>query len=68
VTREEGLRRANLAADYVHTSPIVAEPFIAPGYSSLAPTSRAQAGGKRGGFVRDRHGNPVRQTTASIGS
>jgi alkanesulfonate monooxygenase SsuD/methylene tetrahydromethanopterin reductase-like flavin-dependent oxidoreductase (luciferase family) len=25
-----------------------------------------KAGGKRGGFVRDRHGNPVEQTTASI--
>jgi hypothetical protein len=31
------------------------------------PTSRcSKAGGKRGGFVRDRHGNPVEQTTASI--
>jgi len=25
-----------------------------------------KAGGKRGGFVGDRHGNPVDQTTASI--
>ena len=25
-----------------------------------------KSGGKRGGFVRDRHGNPVDQTTASI--
>jgi hypothetical protein len=25
-----------------------------------------KAGGKRSGFVRDRHGNPVEQTTASI--
>ena len=25
-----------------------------------------KAGGRRSGFVRDRHGNPVEQTTASI--
>ena len=25
-----------------------------------------KAGGRRGGFVRDRHGNPVDQTTATI--
>src|SRR6266851_5096170 len=68
VTREEGLRRANLAADYVRTSPIVAEPFTnPPGYNSLsANIAMLKAGGKRGGFVRDRHGNPVEQTTASI--
>jgi alkanesulfonate monooxygenase SsuD/methylene tetrahydromethanopterin reductase-like flavin-dependent oxidoreductase (luciferase family) len=67
-TREEGLRRANLAADYVRTSPIVAEPFTnPPGYNSLsANIAMLKAGGKRGGFVRDRHGNPVEQTTASI--
>jgi alkanesulfonate monooxygenase SsuD/methylene tetrahydromethanopterin reductase-like flavin-dependent oxidoreductase (luciferase family) len=67
-TREEGLRRANLAADYVRTSPIVAEPFTnPPGYNSLsANIAMLRAGGKRGGFVRDRHGNPVDQTTASI--
>ena len=36
-TREEGLRRANLAADYVRTSPVVAEPFTnPPGYNSLS--------------------------------
>ena len=67
-TREEGLRRANLAADYVRTSPVVAEPFTnPPGYNSLsANVAMLKAGGKRGGFVRDRHGNPVEQTTASI--
>jgi alkanesulfonate monooxygenase SsuD/methylene tetrahydromethanopterin reductase-like flavin-dependent oxidoreductase (luciferase family) len=67
-TREEGLRRANLAADYVRTSPIVAEPFTnPPGYNSLsANLAMLRAGGKHGGFVRDRHGNPVDQTTASI--
>jgi alkanesulfonate monooxygenase SsuD/methylene tetrahydromethanopterin reductase-like flavin-dependent oxidoreductase (luciferase family) len=67
-TREEGLRRANLAADYVRTSPVVAEPFTnPPGYNSLsANIAMLKAGNKRGGFVRDRHGNPVEQTTASI--
>jgi alkanesulfonate monooxygenase SsuD/methylene tetrahydromethanopterin reductase-like flavin-dependent oxidoreductase (luciferase family) len=67
-TREEGLRRANLAADYVRTSPVVAEAFTnPPGYNSLAANAAMlKAGGKRGGFVRDRHGNPVEQTTASI--
>src|SRR5947209_6015338 len=67
-TREEGLRRANLAADYVRTSVVVAEPFTnPPGYNSLAANiAMLKAGGKRGGFVRDRHGNPVEQTTASI--
>jgi len=67
-TRDEGLRRANLAADYVRTSPVVAEAFTnPPGYNSLAANiSMLKAGGRRGGFVRDRHGNPVEQTTASI--
>jgi alkanesulfonate monooxygenase SsuD/methylene tetrahydromethanopterin reductase-like flavin-dependent oxidoreductase (luciferase family) len=68
-TREEGLRRANLAADYVRTAPIVAEQFTnPPGYNSLAANvAMLKAGpGKRGGFVRDRHGNPVDQTKASI--
>ena len=31
-----------------------------------ANVAMLKAGGKRGGFVRDRHGNPVEQTTASI--
>jgi len=46
----------------------VAEPFTnPPGYNSLsANIAMLKAGGKRGGFVRDRHGNPVEQTTASI--
>jgi alkanesulfonate monooxygenase SsuD/methylene tetrahydromethanopterin reductase-like flavin-dependent oxidoreductase (luciferase family) len=67
-TREEGRRRANLAADYVRTSPVVAEPFTnPPGYNSLAANiAMLKAGGRRGGFVRDRHGNPVDQTTATI--
>jgi non-haem dioxygenase in morphine synthesis N-terminal len=67
-TREEGLRRANLAADYVRTSVVVAEPFTnPPGYNSLATNVAAlKSGGKRAGFVRDRHGNPVDQRTATI--
>src|ERR1700738_4684041 len=67
-TREEGLRRAHLAADYVRTSVVVAEPFTnPPGYNSLAANVAAlKSGGKRGGFVRDRQGNPVDQRTATI--
>src|SRR2546428_54247 len=63
-TRDEKLRRANLAADYVRTSPIVTEPFTnPPGYNSpSANIAMLKAGGKRGGFVRDRHGNPIEQT------
>src|ERR1051326_406486 len=59
--REEGLRRATLAADYVRTSVVVAEPFTnPPGYNSLAANiAMLKSGGKRGGFVRDRNGNPV---------
>ncbi len=67
-TREEGLRRANLAADYVRTSVVVAEAFTnPPGYNSLAANiAMLKSGGKRGGFVRDRNGNPVDQRTATI--
>ena len=66
-TRAEGLRRANLAADYVRTSPLVLEPFTnPPGYNSVGANIAAMKSGKRGGFVRDRHGNPVDQITASI--
>jgi len=67
-TREEGYRRANLAADYVRTAPVVLEPFTnPPGYNSLAANvAMLKSGGKRGGFVRDRHGNPVEHTTATL--
>lgn len=67
-TREEGLRRANLAADYVRTAPIVLAPFTnPPGYNSLAANvAMLRSGGKGGGFVRDPRGNPIDQTTASI--
>jgi alkanesulfonate monooxygenase SsuD/methylene tetrahydromethanopterin reductase-like flavin-dependent oxidoreductase (luciferase family) len=67
-TREEGRRRANLAADYVRTSPVVLEPFTnPPGYNSLgANVAALKSGGKRTGFIRDRHGNPVDHTTATL--
>ena len=47
---------------------VVAEAFTNRlGYNSLsANLAMLKAGGKRGGFVRDRHGNPDEQTTASI--
>jgi alkanesulfonate monooxygenase SsuD/methylene tetrahydromethanopterin reductase-like flavin-dependent oxidoreductase (luciferase family) len=67
-TREEGCRRANLAADYVRTSPVVAEPFTnPPGYNALgANVAMAKAGGKSRGFVTDAEGNPVDQTKATL--
>jgi hypothetical protein len=67
-TREEGRRRVNLAADYVRTSPIVLEPFTnSPGYNSLGTNvAMLKSGGKRSGFVRDRPGNPVDHTTATL--
>ena len=67
-TREEGYRRANLIADYVRTSPIVHEPFTnPPGYNSVgANVAMLKSAGKRGGFVVDKNGNPVDQTTATL--
>jgi alkanesulfonate monooxygenase SsuD/methylene tetrahydromethanopterin reductase-like flavin-dependent oxidoreductase (luciferase family) len=68
-TREEGYRRANLIADYVRTSPIVSEPFSnPPGYNTVgANVAMLKAGKKKGGgFVTDKAGNPVEQTTASL--
>jgi hypothetical protein len=43
----------------VRTTPVVLEPFTnPPGYNSVgASVVMLKAGGKRGGFVRDRHGN-----------
>ena len=67
-TREGGLRRANLAAEM--SAPRRSWPrrsLTRLATTRFPPTSRcSKAGGKRGGFVRDRHGNPVEQTTASI--
>ena len=65
-TRAEGLRRADLIADYVRTAPVVAEPFTnPPGYNSInANVGMLKGGGK--GFVRDRNGNPVEHRTATV--
>jgi hypothetical protein len=41
---EEGLRRANLTADYVRTSPVVPEAFTKPpGYNSLLPVASGES-------------------------
>ena len=65
-TREEGLRRAHLIADYVRTAPVVHEPFTnPPGYNTInANVGMIRSGYK--GFVKDRQGNPVDYRTASV--
>jgi alkanesulfonate monooxygenase SsuD/methylene tetrahydromethanopterin reductase-like flavin-dependent oxidoreductase (luciferase family) len=66
-TRDEGLRRADLIAGYVRTSPIVAEPFINPGYNSLAANVAAMRAGKRPkSIIADRHGRPINAMEASV--
>ena len=67
-TRDEGLRRADLIAGYVRTSPIVAEPFInPPGYNSLAANVAAMRAGKRPkSIIADRHGRPINAMEASV--
>jgi alkanesulfonate monooxygenase SsuD/methylene tetrahydromethanopterin reductase-like flavin-dependent oxidoreductase (luciferase family) len=52
-TREEGLRRADLIADYVRTAPVVAEPFTnPPGYNSVAANvAILKAGNVKNRFV-----------------
>jgi alkanesulfonate monooxygenase SsuD/methylene tetrahydromethanopterin reductase-like flavin-dependent oxidoreductase (luciferase family) len=67
-TRDEGLRRADLIAGYVRTSPIVAEPFInPPGYNSLAANVAAMKAGKRPkSIIADRHGRPINAMEASV--
>ncbi len=67
-TREEGLRRADLIAGYVRTSPIVAEPFInPPGYNSLAANVSVMKAGKRPkSIIADRHGRPIDAMQASV--
>ena len=58
-------RPANLAADYVRTSPVVAEPFTnPPGYNSLAANvAMLKAGGRRGEFVARPPRQPGRPDT-----
>ncbi|HJQ60380.1 MAG TPA: LLM class flavin-dependent oxidoreductase [Vineibacter sp.] len=67
-TREEGYRRADLAAGYVRTAPVVHEPFTnPPGYNSVgANVAMLKAGPKRGGFVVDRDGKPVDHRVATV--
>ncbi len=67
-TREEGLRRADLIAGYVRTSPIVAEPFInPPGYNSLGANVAAMKAGKRPkSIIADRNGRPINAMEASV--
>ena len=67
-TREEGLRRADLIAGYVRTSPLVAEPFInPPGYNSLAANVAAMKAGKRPkSIIADREGRPIDAMKASV--
>jgi len=64
----EGLRLANLAADYVRTSVVVGRAVFnnPPGYNSLAANQcRSASNGRQARrFVRDRNGNPVDQRTA----
>lgn len=67
-TRAEGLRRANIIADYVRTAPVVAEPFTnPPGYNSIGANVAILRGGARANrFVTDRHGNPINHRTATV--
>ena len=67
-TREEGLRRAHLIADYVRTAPVVYEPFTnPPGYNSVnANVAMLKAGPAGKAFVKDRKGNAVDHRTASV--
>jgi alkanesulfonate monooxygenase SsuD/methylene tetrahydromethanopterin reductase-like flavin-dependent oxidoreductase (luciferase family) len=67
-TREEGLRRAHLIADYVRTSPVVAEPFVnPPGYNSIgANVAMLKAGPRAHRLVTDRQGRPIDHRTATV--
>ena len=67
-TREEGLRRADIIADYVRTSPVVAEEFSnPPGYNSLGANVAILKSGPRGNrIVSDQKGNPINHRTATV--
>jgi alkanesulfonate monooxygenase SsuD/methylene tetrahydromethanopterin reductase-like flavin-dependent oxidoreductase (luciferase family) len=67
-TTAEGLRRANIIADYVRTAPVVAEPFTnPPGYNSLgANVAILKAGPRANRMVHDRNGNPINHRTATV--
>ncbi len=67
-TREEGLRRADIIADYVRTAPVVAEPFSnPPGYNSLgANVAILKSGSRANRIVTDRNGVQIDHRTASV--
>jgi alkanesulfonate monooxygenase SsuD/methylene tetrahydromethanopterin reductase-like flavin-dependent oxidoreductase (luciferase family) len=67
-TREEGLRRADQIADYVRTSPVVAEPFTnPPGYNTIgANVAIMKAGPRAHRIVKDRQGNPIDHRKATV--
>ena len=67
-TREEGLRRADIIADYVRTAPVVAEPFTnPPGYNSIgANVAMMKAGPRAHRIVTDRQGNTIDHRTATV--
>ncbi len=64
-TRDEGRRRADLVADYVRTSPVVAEPFTnPPGYNSVAANvALLKAGPGKNRFVGDAAGKDRTRAT-----
>jgi alkanesulfonate monooxygenase SsuD/methylene tetrahydromethanopterin reductase-like flavin-dependent oxidoreductase (luciferase family) len=67
-TREDGLRRANIIADYVRTAPVVAEQFTnPPGYNSIgANVAMLKAGPRAHRMVTDRNGVPIDHRTATV--
>jgi alkanesulfonate monooxygenase SsuD/methylene tetrahydromethanopterin reductase-like flavin-dependent oxidoreductase (luciferase family) len=68
-TREEGYRRAHLVADYVRTSPIVAEQYVnPPGYNSIgANVAMLKKGpGKSSAFFTDQNGDPIDTANATV--
>jgi alkanesulfonate monooxygenase SsuD/methylene tetrahydromethanopterin reductase-like flavin-dependent oxidoreductase (luciferase family) len=67
-TRAEGLRRADIIADYVRTAPVVAEPFTnPPGYNSIgANVAMLKAGPRAHRLVTDRNGVAIDHRTASV--
>jgi len=65
-TREEGLRRANLAADYVRTSVVVARHSQPAGYNSLAANIAMLNPAESAALCSGPPRNPVDQRTATI--
>ena len=65
---QEGLRRADIIADYVRTAPVVAEPFTnPPGYNSVgANVAMLKAGPRAHRMVTDRNGVPIDHRTATV--